>query len=94
MTAEYGEDLNVLAVAGRSTLDRSAAAASQVLSDHVLWSFDEDLWQQLGIIGQPTTLLIGADGTLAGDCESQGECSIFGFGGEDGVRENVALLLG
>ena len=94
VTAEVAEEVNFLAIAGRSDLKRSEAAASQNLSDHVLWGYDEDLWEQLGIFGQPVTLLINADGTYAGDCDSPGSCTIRGFGGEDGVRENLSLLLG
>ena len=58
-----------------------------MLSDHVYWGYDESIWEAYGVFGQPTTILINADRSFAGEIE-------FGFAGEDGVRNNVDRLLG
>ncbi|NND13069.1 MAG: hypothetical protein HKO10_03830 [Acidimicrobiia bacterium] len=94
VTAEHRGEINVIAVAGRSSLERSMPAAEAFFDDHVRWAYDEELWQTYGILSQPITVLINPDRSFAGDCDSLASCSVYGFSGEEGVRENVARLLG
>ncbi len=93
VTAEFSDQLNVVAVAGRASFERSVPAADEYFDEHVSWGYDDGLWQQYGILTQPITVLINADRTFAGDCDSLASCSVYGFSGEEGVRENVDLLL-
>lgn len=53
-----------VAVAGRSSLDSSASAASSLFTDRLQWGYDEDLWGLYGVRGQPTTFLITADNKI------------------------------
>ncbi len=84
----------MIAIAGRSSPERSAPSADSFFDDHVIWAYDEELWQTYGILSQPVTILINADRSFAGDCDSLTSCSVYGFSGEEGVRDNVSRLLG
>lgn len=94
VTSEHRGEINVIAIAGRSSLERSAPSADSFFDDHVTWAYDEELWQTYGILSQPVTVLINADRSFAGDCDSLASCSVYGFSGEDGVRDNLARLTG
>ena len=75
-----------VAVAGRSSLDASASAASSLFSDRLLWGYDDDLWGLYAVRGQPTTFLITADNKLF-----QGP--LFRLADESGIRAAVEELL-
>lgn len=94
VTAEHRGEINVIAVAGRSSLERSTPSAEAFFDDHVKWAYDEELWQTYGILSQPITVLINPDRSFAGDCDSLASCAVYGFSGDEGVRDNVARLLG
>ncbi len=57
-------DLDIVAVAGRSSLDRSAAEADRLGLDGVLWGYDDELWATYQVFGQPTGFLITGDDRL------------------------------
>ncbi len=94
VTAENQDEINVIAVAGRSSYEKSVPTANEYFDGHVGWAYDEELWQSYGILSQPITVLINPDRTFAGDCDTLPSCSVYGFSGEEGVRANVARLLG
>ncbi len=50
-----------MAVAGRSSLDRTAAAADRLFSSNLAWGLDESIWELYGVFGQPVTFLISGD---------------------------------
>ena len=64
VAADYQGEVTFVAVAGRSSLGSSAAAASSLFSDRLLWGYDDDLWAEYAVRGQPTTFLITADDKL------------------------------
>lgn len=74
VAADYDDDIRFVAVAGRSGLDDTAAAADALFS-RLDWGLDDSIWDLYGVFGQPVTVLItGSDvvvdtwaGALGGD---------------------------
>ena len=63
VAAEYQDEVTFLAIAGRSDLERTAAGASELFSDNLMWGLDDDIWDLYGVPGQPATILV-ADGVI------------------------------
>ena len=74
VAADYEDDVRFVAVAGRGSLDDTAAEADALFS-RLDWGLDDSIWELYGVFGQPVTVLIsGGDvvvdtwaGALAGD---------------------------
>ncbi len=84
VAAEYLEDVTFLAVAGRSDLGSTAAAADELFSDNLMWGLDESVWDLYGIPGQPASVLI-TNGVIVDQW--------FGAVGADVLRERLDRLV-
>ena len=84
VAADYLDDVTFLAVAGRSSFDRTAARATELFSDNLAWGLDDSVWNDYGVFGQPFTVLV-ADGVIVD--------SWFGALGEDELRERLDDLI-
>jgi len=63
VASDYLDEVTFLAVAGRSTLEASAAKVGDWFSpDRLLWGYSDDVWALYGIPGQPVSVLITSDG--------------------------------
>ena len=60
IAADYGDRIRFVAVAGRSDLDSSAAAADSLFSN-LDWGLDDSIWDLYGVPYQPVTFLITGD---------------------------------
>ncbi len=61
VAADYEDDVRFVAVAGRGSLDDTAAEA-EVLFSRLDWGLDDSVWDLYGVFGQPVTILItGSD---------------------------------
>ena len=65
MAAEYQGQVDFVAVAGRSDLGSTAAAAERLFSENLKWGLDESIWDLYGARYQPITFAITADGRIA-----------------------------
>ncbi len=63
VAAEYAPAVRFIAVAGRSDLSRTSAAAAE-LFDHLDWGLDDAIWDLYGIPGQPASVLITGDDVI------------------------------
>lgn len=63
MAAEYGDRVRFIAVAGRSDMDSTAAAASTLFSN-LEWGLDDSVWELYGVPYQPVTFLITGDDVI------------------------------
>ena len=78
---DYLDEVSFVAVAGRSDLDSTAAAAERLFSENLAWGLDESIWELYGVFGQPVTVLItGDDRVVAG---------WFGLLDEDEIRKRI-----
>ena len=84
MAADYQDDVQFLAVAGRSDMGSTADRAAELLTDNVDWGLDDSIWDLYGIPGQPATVLI-SQGVIVDQW--------FGAQGEDFLRERIESLL-
>ncbi len=64
---EYRDQVDFVAVAGRSDLEASRERVGVWFSpDNLQWGYDEDLWGLYGIPGQPSSVLITRGVIVAG----------------------------
>ena len=84
VAAEYQDEVTFLAIAGRSDPERTAAGASELFSDNLMWGLDDDIWDLYGVPGQPATILV-ADGVIVDQW--------FGAAPEDLLRERLDRLV-
>ncbi|MDH3425888.1 MAG: hypothetical protein OEM22_04375 [Acidimicrobiia bacterium] len=54
-------DVSFVGIAGRSNLEESRKEADRLGLDRIAWGYDEGLWDQYKVFGQPTGFLITAD---------------------------------
>ncbi|MFQ5515977.1 MAG: TlpA family protein disulfide reductase [Acidimicrobiia bacterium] len=85
IAAGYRDEVYFLAVAGRSTLDKSRERAAQWFSDNLAWGYDESIWELFGVHGQPVTILITGD--------DQVYTTRYGQAGEKETRAAIEDLL-
>jgi len=65
IATEYGGDVTFLAVAGRSGLAATEAAAARLMpSGAMSWTLDESIWETYEVFGQPVTFAISANGVV------------------------------
>lgn len=65
LASEYGDEVDFLAVAYASTLDKTAAGAARLIPSGVIrWGLDgdEEIRGLYGISGQPWTVLVSSSG--------------------------------
>jgi hypothetical protein len=60
IAASYVDDVRFVAVAGRSSADKTAARAGELLSN-LDWGLDDSVWETYGVPYQPVTFLISGD---------------------------------
>ena len=65
MAAESQDQVEFVAIAGRSDFGSTAAAASALFSSNVKWGLDDSIWDLYGARYQPVTFMITADGSIA-----------------------------
>ena len=64
VAVDYEDDVRFVAVAGRSSLEDTAAEADALFS-RLDWGLDDSIWDLYGVFGQPVTFLItGSDVTV------------------------------
>lgn len=86
MSVDYQDQITFLAVAGRSNEAASRDKVGEWFSpDRILWGYDESVWEDYGVFGQPASVLIAADGTVVG--------SWYGAVGEESLREALDFLV-
>lgn len=83
LTPDYPQ-VRFIAVAGRSDLSKTEAAAGELLSV-VEWGLDDSVWTLYGIIGQPASVLVDAEGRIVGGW--------YGAVGEEGLRRALDHLV-
>jgi hypothetical protein len=67
VSGDYRDDIEFIAVAGRSDFDASAERVGVWFSpDNLSWGYDDDLWGLYGIPGQPSSVLITQGVIVAG----------------------------
>jgi hypothetical protein len=71
-------------VAGYGELDATEERAAELFSDNISWGFDQSLWSDFGVYGQPTSFMISGDDVVV-DAWS-------GMKGEKQLREKLAVL--
>lgn len=86
VASDYQDSITVVAVAGYGDLAATESRAAELLTDNVVWGFDEPLWELFGVRGQPTTFMISGDDIIV-DAWS-------GMKGEKQLREKFQLLAG
>lgn len=87
LSGEYGDEVTFLAVAGRSSLEATAAVAADLLpSGNFHWVLDESIWETYEVFGQPVTFAISANGVIID--------SWFGLRPEPEIRSVLNLLAG
>ncbi|MFQ5555489.1 MAG: TlpA family protein disulfide reductase [Acidimicrobiia bacterium] len=84
VAGDYLDDVAFLAVAGRSTFDRTAPRAAELFGENLAWGFDESVWDLFGVFGQPFTVLVSGDVIVA---------SWFGALGEQEIRSRLDGLI-
>ena len=55
---DYEDQVEFVAVAGRSDFDSTANRAAELFGDELLWGLDDGIWDQYGVSYQPVTFLI------------------------------------
>jgi hypothetical protein len=67
LAAEYGDEIDFVAPAWKSSLELTAARAEELFqSGEIIWGLDEEeeIFQLYGVPYQPVTVLIAADQTV------------------------------
>lgn len=83
---DYQDRVTFLAVAGKSTFERSAEVAPQLFSDALDWGYDDSIWELYGNPYQPHTMLITSDDKIV--TQYYGDP-----GGADAIRAGLDALL-
>ncbi len=84
VASDYQDKIKFVAVAGRSDLEPTAQRAEELLTDNVVWGFDESIWELYDIFGQPASVMITGDDIIVEGW--------YGTLGEDGLRERFDYL--
>jgi len=85
VASDYQDEITFLAVAGRSSFDKSERRVGDWFSaDRILWGYDDDLWPTYEVFGQPVSFLISSDDVIVGFW--------YGAVGEDTLREQLDAL--
>lgn len=67
VASDYQGEITFVAVAGRSSENQSRKRVGDWFSpDRILWGYDDDVWEQFGVFGQPTSVLISSDDVIVG----------------------------
>jgi len=74
VAADYDGQIAFVAVAGRSSAEKTRKEAAKLLTN-VPWGLDDGIWQLYGVPGQPASILISAgdvvvDGWFGGISEA------------------------
>jgi hypothetical protein len=85
VAADYDDDVRFVAVAGRGSLEDTAAEASALFS-RLDWGLDDAIWDLYGVPGQPVTFLITGSDVVADTWA--------GALGEDEIRSRLDALVG
>ncbi len=87
IAADYQGDVTFLAVAGKASLDATAARANELIpSGNIVWTLDESIWEAYEVFGQPVTFLISHDDVLVANW--------FGLSAEADIRSALDQLAG
>lgn len=78
--------MTFVAVAGKSSPEKSQNAADSLFTDRLLWGYDDSIWELYGNPYQPYTVLITADGKIVDEHYGTPD-------GEDGIRASIENLL-
>ena len=63
----YLDDITFLAVAGRSTPERSEARVGDWFSpNRLLWGYSDEIWDLYSVPYQPVSILISSDDVIVG----------------------------
>ena len=63
VASEYQGRVTILAVAGRSTPEASAARVGDWFSpDRLMWGYSDEMFGLFGVPGQPVSVLVTSDG--------------------------------
>lgn len=86
VASDYLDDITFLAVAGRSSEDKSARRVGDWFSpNRILWGYDDDLWPLYEVFGQPVSFLVSSDDVIVGGW--------FGAVSEEVLRERLDELV-
>jgi len=85
IAGDYLDEVAFVAVAGRSSFDRTAAEAERLFSENLRWGLDESIWDLYGVFGQPYTVLISGDDRQVD--------AWFGLRAEDDIRASLDELV-
>lgn len=55
---DYLDDVEFLAIAWRSDLNRAQERADELFSDNLKWGIDENVFELYGVRGQPTSVIV------------------------------------
>ena len=67
VASDYLDEITFLAVAGRSTPEASALRVGDWFDPgRILWGYDDALWGEYGVPGQPVSFLISSDDVIVG----------------------------
>jgi hypothetical protein len=58
---DYRDEVVFLGVAGRGSLEDTAARADELFGERITWGLDDSIWDLYGVPYQPVTVLITGD---------------------------------
>lgn len=62
VASDYLDEITILAVAGRSTEEKSRVRVGDWFDPaRLLWGYSDDLWALYGVRGQPVSILVSSD---------------------------------
>lgn len=65
VASDYVEDIIFLAVAGKSSVERSAQRVGDWFDpDRILWGYDDEIWELYRAGYQPVSVLISSDDVI------------------------------
>lgn len=85
MATDYQGDMEFVAIAWKSELERARERASELFSDNIEWGIDESVFTLYGVRGQPASVIV-IDGVVVD--------AWFGAIGADALRLRIDDALG
>ena len=65
VASDYSQDITFLAVAGKSSPEKSAQRVDDWFDqDHLIWGYSDELWELYEVHFQPVSFLISSDGVV------------------------------
>jgi hypothetical protein len=64
VSQDYTDEVEFVAVAGRSDMNSTAERADDLFGDALLWGLDDSIWDLYGVPYQPVTFLITGGDTI------------------------------